>query len=179
MGKLYVGWAEESIIPEKKASLAGQFIERISDHVESDITVTALAIDADGKQMILASLDVVGFAEAQIEIAREKLAALTNEIDPRNLIVCVTHTHTSLVMASSLNPNDVKVGFAEKKKILNEFLPAGKEYTPNVTADDTVCSPLEALELVTDKIALAAKKAWENRKEALYTNEFGRAAVGM
>ena len=179
MGKLYVGWAEESIKPDKKVSLAGQFIERISDHVESDITVTALAVEVDGKQMILASLDVVGFSEGQINIAREKLASMTSEIDPKNLIVCVTHTHTSLVIASSRNQEGNKAGFADQKTILNEFLPEGKAYTPIVTADETVCSPTEALELVTDKVALAAKKAWENRKEALYTNEFGRAAVGM
>ena len=179
MGKLYVGWAEESIIPEKKASLAGQFIERISDHVESDITVTAMAVESEGQQMILASLDIVGLNEKQLGLAREKLSELTDEIDPRNLMVCATHTHTSLVAASSRDPEDNKAGFADQKKILNEFLPAGKAYIPQVTADDTVCNPVEALELITDKIALAAKKAWENRKEALYTNEFGRAPVGM
>jgi len=37
----------------------------------------------------------------------------------------------------------------------------------------------EATEFVTDQIALAAKKAWENREEAFYANEFGRAPVGM
>ena len=31
MGKLLIGWAEESIVPEKKVSLAGQFFERISE----------------------------------------------------------------------------------------------------------------------------------------------------
>lgn len=55
MGNIKVGWAEESLVPVgKKVSLAGQFVERISDHVESDITVTAMALEADGKQMILA-----------------------------------------------------------------------------------------------------------------------------
>ena len=45
MGKILIGWAEESIIPKKKASLAGQFFERISQFVESDITVTAMAVE--------------------------------------------------------------------------------------------------------------------------------------
>ena len=31
MGKLLIGWAEESIVPDKKVSLAGQFFERISE----------------------------------------------------------------------------------------------------------------------------------------------------
>lgn len=180
MGKLYVGWAEETLVPEgKKVSLAGQFIERISDYVESDITVTALAVEVDGKQMIFESLDVVGFDQEQLKIAREKLATMTKEIEPENLIVCVTHTHTSLGIATPNGDSGGEGTISAAQKILSEFLPEGKSYTPNVTADDTVCSPIEALELVTDKIALAAKKAWENRKEALYTNEFGRAAVGM
>lgn len=179
MGKLYVGWAEESIVPRKKASLRGQFIERISDFVESDITATAMAIEVDGKQMILVSLDLVDFSEEQLKIAREKLSAMTKEIDPKNLIVCATHTHTSLVMASSRTAEDSMIGVNENTRILNEFLPEGKLYTEKVVADETVCSPLEALELVTDKVALVAKKAWDNRREALYTNEFGRAAVGM
>jgi hypothetical protein len=42
-----------------------------------------------------------------------------------------------------------------------------------------VITPEEAAEFVCEKIALAAYKAWTNRQEALYTNEFGRAAVGM
>ena len=63
--------------------------------------------------------------------------------------------------------------------ILEEFLPADKAYTKKVNPDERGCSPEEALELVTDKIALAAKKAWDNRAEALYANEFGRAVVGM
>lgn len=35
----------------KKVSLAGQFFERISEYVESEITVTAMAVEASGEQM--------------------------------------------------------------------------------------------------------------------------------
>ena len=47
MSRLLIGWAEESIVPEKKASLAGQFFERISEYVESEITVTAMAVESE------------------------------------------------------------------------------------------------------------------------------------
>ena len=40
MGKLLIGWAEESLVPEKKVRLAGQFFERISEYVETEISVT-------------------------------------------------------------------------------------------------------------------------------------------
>ncbi len=177
MGKIYAGWAEESLIPPKKASLAGQFFERISEYVESDITATALAVEADGEQMIFVSADIAQIKEAQLEIAREKFAKLTDEVDPKKLIVCATHTHTSLVFASPSAASASTI--ASAAAIVEEYLPDGITYEKKVTPDESVCSPEEALELLTDKIALAAKRAWDNRKEALYANEFGRAAVGM
>lgn len=177
MSKLQIGWAEESIVPAKKVSLAGQFFERISEYVESEITVTAMAVQADGDEMILVSTDVIDIHTGAIEIAREKLAALTDEIDTNKLIICATHTHTSLRLAANKKQKEATIDAASK--ILNEFLPEGKQYTALVTPDDSVISPEEATEFLTDKIALAAKRAWDNREEAFYTNEFGRAAVGM
>lgn len=174
MSKLLIGWAEESIVPEKKVSLAGQLYERISEYVESDISVTAMAVECDGEQMILASVDVVSLRKEMVDLARKKLAELTNEIDVNKLIVCVTHTHTSLKL--SIKTDNMGRGTVS---ILNEFLPKGKTYTKLVSADASVLTPEEGTEWVTDKIAIAAKRAWDNRKEALFTNEFGRAAVGM
>ena len=180
MSKIKIGWAEESIIPEKKASLAGQFYERISEFVESDITVTAMALEADGEQMVMVSADVVSLTDGQLKMAREKFAKLTDEVAPEKVIVAATHTHTSLVMAGRANTKG-KDGsnISTAAAILEEFLPEDKTYTKKVVPDDSVSTPEEALELVTDKIALAAKKAWDVREEAYYANEFGRAAVGM
>ena len=174
MNKILIGWAEESLVPEKKVSLAGQFFERISEYVESEITVTAMAVECDGEQMILASVDVASLSDQILALAREKFETLTKEVSKEKLIACATHTHTSVKMSlktNKLNRNTVSV--------LEEFLPEGKAYKALVTADETVLSAAEGAVLVTDKIALAAKKAWENRKEAKFANEFGRAAVGM
>ncbi len=179
MGKVLIGWAEESIMPDnKKVSLAGQFYERISDHVESDITVTAMAVEADGDCMIMASVDVVGMSHDALEWAREKFHAICPDVDPNKLFTNVTHTHTSLRIAAVKKP-DTTVGFNTPRQILAEFMPEGKEYKALVTRDDSVLSDEEGTDFVTTQIALAAKKAWESRKESLYTNEFGRAAVGM
>ncbi len=171
---ILIGWAEESLVPEKKVSLAGQFFERISEYVESEISVTAMAVEADGEQMIMVSCDVEGVKDHVIQLAREKFAKLVKEVDPRKLIICATHTHTSL----SIGTGSAR-SFSVQTQILEEFLPQGKKYKELVTPDAGVQTPMEGLEFLTDKIALAAKKAWENRKEALYANEFGRAAVGM
>lgn len=177
MNKILIGWAEESIVPEKKVDLAGQFFERISEYVESEITVTAMAVESEGEQMILVSADIVSVNGHVLECAREKFAALTDEVDAKKLIVCATHTHTSMRLSCGNSENTFKVN--KGAEILNEFLPADKRYTKLVTMDETVITPCEATEFVSDKIALAAKRAWDSRAEAFYTNEFGRVAVGM
>lgn len=177
MGKIKIGWAEESIVPEKKVSLDGQFFERISEYVESDITATAMALEADGDAMIMVSVDVVFMDAGLVALARKKFEKFTTEIDAKKLMIAATHTHNSLIMA---NPGKGVVNtLASAEAILSEFLPEGKTYQQVVVPDENVITPEEAGDFVTDKIALAAYKAWESRKEAMYTNEFGRAAVGM
>lgn len=177
MGKIKFGWAEESIVPEKKVSLDGQFFERISEYVESEITATAMAVEADGDAMIMVSADVVFLEKSLVNLAREKFRKLTTEIDAKKLMIAATHTHNSLIMASP--EEGVCNTLASAEAILSEFLPEGKKYQELVEPDESVITPVEAGEFVTDKIALAAYRAWINREEALYTNEFGRAAVGM
>lgn len=177
MSRLRIGWAEESIVPEKKVSLAGQFFERISEYVESEITVTAMAVQADGEEMIMVSADVVKVEESLLRMARDKFAKLTNEISPEKLMVAATHSHTSLKLAPP--KKYTKQGNLTTVGILEEFLPEGKGYQELVTPDENVITPEEGAEFLTEKIALAAKKAWDNRAEGYYANEFGRAAVGM
>jgi len=174
MSKLLIGWAEESIVPEKKVSLAGQLYERISEYVESDITVTAMAVEADNQQMIIASVDIVSINDALLTLARKKFAKLVSVVAPEKLIISAIHSHTSVGYRT---PAPGTKGLTPKE-ILNEFLPEGKKYTALVEADETVATPDECLELVSEKIAIAAARAWENRAESLYTNAFGRAVVG-
>ena len=59
MSKLFIGWSEVSITPDKKISLAGQFAERISQYVEKPLTATAMAVVAGGEQLILVSTDLI------------------------------------------------------------------------------------------------------------------------
>ncbi|MBR3762571.1 MAG: hypothetical protein IKK59_07495 [Lachnospiraceae bacterium] len=171
MSKILIGWAEESIVPEKRVMLAGQFYERISEYVESDITVTAMAVEADGEQMIIASVDLVSVSEELLKLARQKFTAMMKEVAPEKIIVSAIHSHTSIGYQAS--------GTSATQKILNEFLPEDRKYTSLVASvRDDVLTPDEAMEFLAEKIALAAKKAWESREEAFYANAFGRAVVG-
>jgi len=176
MGNILIGWAEESLVPEKKVSLAGQFFERISEYVESEITATAMAVEADGEQMIMVSCDMTSIPDFLMKGIRTRFSEICPDFDARKLMIAATHTHTSHSIAEK---KERESSITASKAILQEFLPEGKGYKNLVTADESVIKPVEATDFVTEKIALAAKKAWENRQEALYTNEFGRAAVGM
>ncbi len=174
---MLIGWAEESLVPEKKVSLQGQFFERISQYVESEVAVTAMAVEKGQEQMILMSVDIVSLNGGLIRLAREKFQKICPEVDPRKLIMAATHTHTSL---TTIDPYAAAGKTSWRTvQILEEFLPKGKMYKELVTPDDGVITPAEATEFVAEKIALAAKKAWDNRQEACFANEFGRAAVGM
>lgn len=126
--------------------------------------------------MILISADLTGVADFLLAKVRSKFAKLTDEVSPEKIIIAATHTHTSHTLGSEEISG---VTFASIKDLLEEFLPDGLGYEEIVKPDESVISPIEATEFVSDKIALAAKKAWDNRKGGYYTNEFGRAAVGM
>ncbi|MBQ8528785.1 MAG: hypothetical protein IJ459_03515 [Clostridia bacterium] len=178
MSEILIGWAEESLVPTKKIRLAGQFYERISQFVESEISATAMAVEADGEQMIMVSADLGGIPEFLLSMIRENFARLTDELAPEKLIVAVTHTHTSHVLEAPKSQADANP-IGTTRDILAEFMPPEKEYKALVTADDSVLDPKEATVFVAEKVAKAAYRAWKSRKPALYTNEFGRAAVGM
>ena len=182
MKKLLIGWAEETLVPEKKLSLMGQFYERISQYVESEITATAMAVESNGDEMILVSADLTGVPNFLMTLIREKFAKENTGVDPMKIIVAATHTHTSHTLAdpnptgglANVNSDDIL-----KEFMLKEFMKGDREYKPLLTADDSVMKPTEASEFVATQISKAAVAAWKNRKEALYANEFGRAAVGM
>ena len=125
MGKLLIGWAEESIVPEKKVSLAGQFFERISEYVESEITVTAMAVEADGDEMILVSADIIKCESWLLALARKKFEQYETGVDAEKLMVAATHTHTSHVMRAK---QGVVSNIPNSTQILEEFLPKGKKY---------------------------------------------------
>ena len=60
---LKIGWSEKSITPDKKIGLDGQFYERVSEGVETPITVTAWAVESDGEQLVICSGDLLGVGE--------------------------------------------------------------------------------------------------------------------
>ena len=173
MQKIKIGWSEVSITPEKgkKISLAGQFFERITDVVESPITVTAFAIESNGEQMIICSCDLVGIGVNLCQKVRD-LVKDKVDFDVNKIIMNAIHTHTSWTYTST------KYIMEDSFKVLKELVPKDMEYQPLVSNEECV-KPDDALIFISEKIAEAIISAWNNRKEAYYQNAFGRAVVGM
>ena len=175
MNKLNVGWAEVSITPDKKIALCGQFAERISEYVETPVTVTALAVADGAEQMIICSCDLESVAENLVAAVRERIKEQNSEIETDKVIISAIHSHTSHTYSQGENK-----GFIRAKEILNSFLPPEKQYRVKESAKgDDFMDSFEALEFLTERIAKAAIDAWNARKPARYAAGFGRAAIGM
>ena len=97
MSKLYIGWSEVNITPDKKISLAGQFAERISEYVEKPLTATAMAVECGGDQMIMISTDLVAIGMNLEEDVRKALAGNDVGLDPAKIMISAIHTHTGPV----------------------------------------------------------------------------------
>ena len=181
MSKLHIGWSEVSITPEKKVSLAGQFAERISEYVEKPITVTAMAVEAGGDQMIMVSCDLVNIGWNLTQRVRANFADNDLGIDPMKIILSAIHTHTaagytrtSRIVAEPTRSN--------LEIMMQDFLPEGRKYVPaaNVSKNNPeIIVGDEMLEFLVERITRAVREAWENREPSSFRNAFGRAAVGM
>ena len=96
MNKIKIGWGEVSLVPEnRKVNLCGQFYERITDEVETPVTVTAMALECGGDSAIFCACDLVSTSHFLLESVRERLAAIEGfPVD--KVMISAIHSHTSL-----------------------------------------------------------------------------------
>ena len=131
--KLLIGWAEESITPDKKIKLAGQFFERISEYVETPISVTAMAVESGEEQMVFCSCDLVSIGENLGRLVRDNLKEKVFGLDVNKIIINATHTHTAMVYdrtgtASSVSSLDV----------LKRYMPEDYTSVERAASDDKI-----------------------------------------
>ena len=167
------GWSETDITPKQKIALDGEFFERATNEVETPITITALAVESNGMQMIYCSCDVVVITEELVKVARERMKSA--DIDKNNLIVGCVHIHNSYTYRRK---SPLKKSPPYDHNGLGAFIPENCEYIPEAESTD-VMTPDEAFDFLADAIAKTADKAWENRAVGGFAAGFGRAAVGM
>ncbi len=180
MSKLRIGWSEVNITPDKKISLAGQFAERISEYVEKPLTATALALESNGEQAVICSVDIVSIAGNLVEEVRERLCDNKEGLDPMKVIICAIHTHTGPSYTRK-SKNNVFVGGTAAKDLLKQYLPAGKKYveSANVSGNRDIMAGDEMLTFLADRISEVVLAAWKARTNGSFVNAFGRAPVGM
>ena len=177
MSKIKMGWSEVDITPKKgqKIGLAGQFFERITDEVESPITLTALTIDNGEDYVIMCACDLVGVGDNLNDIVKEKLREEYKEINPDKVILSAIHSHTSYVYTRESN---ITKGQAGSFDYLKKAVPEDMKYEVLASSEESM-DPDVALEFLANKIVEAVVASWNNRKAGYYRNAFGRVVVGM
>ena len=161
-------------------SLAGQFAERISQYVEKPITATAMAVEADGDQVVMVSADLVGVSYNLMDAIRERLADNKEGLDVTKIICAATHIHTGPVYTRR-NRTAAAGGSISFRELLERELPPGKKYveSANVTNNPDIVDPNEMFDILVDRLSSVILQAWKNRAPGACTTAFGRAAVGM
>ena len=183
MSKLKIGWAEEEFYLPKPVALMGQFAERISQYIEKPVGATAMAVEADGEQMVLCSVDLVAVSLHLMNTVRKLLENNNAGLDPMKVVVSATHPHTAPgYTGRGINRTTLLAGGNRNFRTLIESeLPPDKKYieSANISENDNIMDNDSLLEEISSKIAKAILDAWNNRTEGSYVNMFGRAVVGQ
>ncbi len=180
MSAIKFGWAEADITPDKKVSLDGQFAERISEYVEKPLTVTALAIECGGEQLILVSADLVSMPMHTVELVRARLADNEVGLDPMKIVISAIHTHCGPRMPGGNQSSKYLAAGGSLRDLLTDFLPEGRTYVEAapITQNPDIATTAECAERFVSRTADAILRAWTGRKPGSFSNAFGRAAVG-
>lgn len=91
-----IGWAERSITPHgRKVSLAGQYYERLTEEVDCELMVTAMAVENEGESFVWAVCDLVGITDRLLGAVREEVGEKAPSIKTDNIILSAIHTHNA------------------------------------------------------------------------------------
>ena len=147
---LKIGTARNDITPPKSVPLWGQFNLRLSQGVDTPLTVHVVALESvNGDQQldtaIFVCVDLVLAPDDLVDVVREKIAAKDAAIDTKKLVVNATHTHTA---------PSVKLDF------------------PKLPVSDQIMDYPEVIDFTAERMAEAVVEAWKSRKS-------GKIAFGL
>ena len=174
MSKIKIGWNEVNLVPEgRKVDLVGQFYERISDVVETPISITALALECGDDAAIFCVCDLVSVSKTLLDEVRERIPE-SSGVPKDKIMLSVIHTHTSLGYTGRGD------SFGSSLEALMRLKPDNVEYVPLVSDESPeILRNDEAREFIIERAVKAIVGAWEKRSEGSYATGFGRAAIGM
>ena len=158
---LYVGWATIDITPPKPVALVGQMNLRVSKGMDDPLTATVLAMETRSEsgesveQAVMISCDACMIRQCTQERLRNLVAARLDDLDVAKLLLGATHTHT----APGQEDNTFN-GRYDVSKV---------EGTMTASQYGT---------FLTDRLADAVVKAWQQRRPAGMSWALGQAVVG-
>ncbi|NOZ21136.1 MAG: hypothetical protein GXP25_08600 [Planctomycetes bacterium] len=159
--RIKIGWATRDITPQRPVMIRGLFNLRISTRVRDPLTLTALAIDGDGDQAIIASIDACGADDEVIAQARDIVGKRLPAFDRNKLVVSATHTHTGPFAGGT-------IGLQKEEEYVETIRARYPDYMS--VADYT--------RLLVGSLADAACEAWETRGDASVGWGYSYAVVG-
>lgn len=158
------GWAEVDITPEDPVLIPGQFHARISEGVLDPLTATAWALQSGEEQAIFVSCDLICITDELRDAVRDCLSSgQGNEIDPKNVILNATHTHTG---------PEIRFPHSAAKML-------GSTMTITGSGVDLEASSAEDyVAFAAKRIAAAIVRAWESRASSGIAYGLGYAVIG-
>ncbi len=181
---LNIGWAQADITPDRPVLLAGQFYARVSEGIMDPVTATALAVDdaaEDGapRQVIMVTCDLATISDDLRDAVRERVQAACAAIDPQNLFIGATHTHSA--PDARMNPYGMEACRSEYKDELQAARPLlenqiGHGMWPFL--DVNVMTPADYFAFAADRIAGAVVEAWNQRRPGGIAYGLSHAVIG-
>jgi hypothetical protein len=101
---LKAGSAEVNITPPVGTTLVGQWVARKSTGVNDELFANALVLDDGKTRVAMVSCDVLSIGNTTKRNIRDVVGRET-DIDPDNVFLCATHTHTGPAVVSALGTN--------------------------------------------------------------------------
>ncbi len=98
------GSAQVNITPPVGTVLVGQWVARKSVGINDELFANALVIDDEKNRIAFVSCDVLSIGNTTKSAIRDLVAKETN-IDPENVFIFGTHTHTGPAIVSALGTN--------------------------------------------------------------------------
>ncbi|MEA4889642.1 MAG: hypothetical protein VB070_09295 [Clostridiaceae bacterium] len=170
-GNLYIGWSNVSITPDKPVNLQGQFYERISQFVQSPITVTVLALETRDSQnqvidqVMTGSCDLCVVFEDVLTDLRKRLKDKLPGFDLQKLFINATHIHTGP------STQDLTITSLIDRYVPPDMLPPKTADKPGIMQD------YEYREFLLERLSLAFIEAWQNRTRGFVSQELAFAVL--
>ena len=139
MNNLKVGFSRNNINPPLGCNVAGYFVKRIAKGFLDDLEVQTLAIECNGKQIIIMSVDIVNLLPETCNRFCNSIESVTG-VSKRNICIIATHTHTGPVTKPGFSHGDTEekvtnyINFLETRltdsavMALNDLKPAKMGY---------------------------------------------------